>query len=101
MHGGDGAEQNRDQRERDPAGVEAEDEGDAAQRLDRDGQIGEGAGQAEAVEELRRAGRREDEDLQAGMGEEQHAERDAKDQGGIGRGAGVDHGGLRSMGTAP
>ena len=87
MHGGDGAEEDRDQRDRDEAGVEADDEGDGAQNLDGDGEIGEGAGQAEAFEELRRAGRREDEDLQARMSEEQRAEGDAKDQGGIGRGA--------------
>ena len=45
-----------------------------------DGQVGEGRRQAEAAEELGGAGRREHEDLEAGMGEEQDAERDAQDQ---------------------
>ena len=68
--------------------IEAEDEGNAADRLDRDRQVGQSRRQAEAAEELGGAGGGEHEDLQAGMGQEQNAERDAQDQGGIGSGAG-------------
>lgn len=67
----DRAEQYRYQDQRSHAREETGDEGEAAQGLESDRQIGEGSRQAEACKELRRPGRREDEDLQTGMGEKE------------------------------
>ena len=92
MHGKDRAKQDRHERQSHDAAVDAGDQGKATNDLGEDHEIGEGAGQAEAAEELGGAGGREDEQLQAGMGQEQNAERHAKHGGGIGGGAGVDHG---------
>jgi hypothetical protein len=54
--------------------------------------------QADRGEELGRAGNGEDEYLHQPMDDEQQAERHAQEQGGIRRGAAVDHGTVSSAG---
>ena len=57
--------------------------------FNRDHQIGERAGQADALEEASGACGGEDEDFQASMGEKQRAKADTQDQGGeVGAGGG-------------
>ena len=61
-------------RDRDDPGPHAEDQRDAAEHFGGDGDIGERRRQADAAEELRRAGRREDEQFEAGVGQKEHAQ---------------------------
>ena len=58
----------------------AGEEGDAAQDFRGDGQVGEGAGQAQRLEELDGAGGGEDEVLEEAVGDEHRAQREPQQQ---------------------
>src|SRR5229473_7764816 len=92
VHRENGAEQNRRGGNRNDPGPDSKDQRDAAKHFRSDNDIGELGRQSDAAEKLRRSGRREDEQFEAGMREEEHAQADAQQQRGIGSGSGIDHG---------
>ena len=98
MHRENGAEQDRHEGNSDDAGPQTQDQRDASEHFYRDDDIGELGRQPDAAEKFRRSGRGEDEEFEAGMGKEEDAQADAKQQRGIGSGSGIDHGYLLFLG---
>src|SRR6266478_8195962 len=92
VHRENGAEQDRRGCDRNDAGPDSKDQRDAAKHFGGDDNIGELGRQSDAPEKLRRSGRREDEQFEAGMRQKEHAQADAQQQRGIGSGSGIDHG---------
>ena len=80
MHREDRAEKVGNHGERGEARPQAENERGRAGQLPGDRDIGERRRQAERAEELRCAGRGEDEELEPCVGEEQDAESEANDE---------------------
>ena len=88
------AEQHGDQRQRDGACGDAEQQQHATDRFGREDDVGQRRRQPDRAEELRRAGQREDEQLEPQAVRDEHrAEADAQQERGIRRGAQVNHGG--------
>jgi hypothetical protein len=84
------AEQDRHQRQRDPARVDPEDQQRTADQLGCDGQIGEPAGKADRLEESYRARQGEHEYLQERVRDKHDAERETQHERRIGCGGRVD-----------
>jgi hypothetical protein len=90
------AQEDRDQRQGNQTGLHAQDQEDPANRLGGEDHIGQRRRQADGFEEHGRARQGENEGLQPQtVRQEHHAEGDAKHEGGIGCGSGVDHGVLQ------
>jgi len=83
VHGDDGAQQQRHTYQAHPACVDAQQERDGDHQLDADGEVAEHAGQAQRLEERRRAGRGEYQQLGQRMDQEQHAQCQAQQGGAI------------------
>jgi hypothetical protein len=71
--------------------VDPEHERDAAKRFERHHGVSQHGGQAQPREVVDEPRRREDEDLQRHVGQEQHAQRHAQQQHGVRCGIGLDH----------
>ena len=83
VHKHDGAEQIRHQHERNQARPYAEDQRQAAGGLDGNDGVGHEWRQTKMAEEAYCAGRCENEELEARMGQEEHAERNAQNERGV------------------
>jgi hypothetical protein len=80
---GERAEHHRNEAERDPARPDSEHERNAPEQLGQEDRIGGPSGKSVRHEEGRGSGEGKGEPLEAGMGHEDHAERDPEHQGGI------------------